>query len=218
MKKTIFALSAALLAGTAIAATPGYYVYGGLGYVHTDADFDMADANDAAYFDQFNHDKDDKDLGVKLAAGYRFNDHLAVEGSYTYLGKAETNYRASIDLTVNHSEYAQADASMKGHMFAVDALAIYPVTEEFELFAKGGFGIARVKTEGNYSDSSGDTFSFSNSKTRFLPKLGLGAEWKVTEQFAIRAEYERLFGVSKDSEWTVDADYNFFNVGVKYTF
>ena len=218
MKKTIFALSAALLAGGAVAATPGYYVYGGLGYVHADADFDMADADDIGYFDQFSHEKDDKDLGVKLATGYRFNDHFAIEGSYTYLGQAETSYDASIDLTVNHREFAQADASMKAHMIAIDALAIYPVSKDFEVFAKGGFGIARVKTKGNYSDSLGDSFSFSKSKTRFVPKLGLGAEWNVTESVAIRAEYERLFGVSKDSEYTVDADYNLFNIGVKYSF
>lgn len=182
MKKTLLALSAAMFAGVALAGTPGYYAYGGLGYAHADADIGMGDANDPQYFDSFSHNKDDKDSSIKLAAGYRFNENFAVEGSYTYLGKAEAGFKA-----INYqSEFEQAEASMTTHMIAIDALAIYPVNKDFEVFAKGGFGIARVKNEGSYSYYD---FSFSKSKTRFVPKIGFGAEWNVTDNVAIRAEY-----------------------------
>ena len=38
----------------------------------------------------------------------------------------------------------------------------------------------------------------------------------MTDKVAVRAEYERYFGVSKDSDYAIDADYDLLSVGVKY--
>lgn len=60
--------------------------------------------------------------------------------------------------------------------------------------------------------------SFSKHKTRLTPKLGVGAEWLFAEDWALRAEYERVWNASKDDNGTIDIDYNIFTVGVKYIF
>ena len=208
MKKTALfaAVAASLLASTAFAA-PGYYVYGGLGYSKADTDFASESYSEAGY--QAAIDADEKSVGLKLAAGYRFNDYFAVEGSYAYLGKA--------DVKVSSNFGVGAEASMKAHVLAVDAVGIYPVAEKVDLFAKAGVGMSYVKTKAN-ADLWNEAYSFSESDTRFISKLGLGAEYKVTKNVAVRAEYERYFGVSKDSDYSIDADYDFVSVGVKYTF
>ena len=209
------AVSATLLASTAVAA-PGFYAFGGLGYAHADTDdFTLADAEVLGAAEQSTQKKDDNDLALKLAGGYRFNDNFAIEGSYSFLGRVESNFKGSFD----NGESAQAEASMKAHVLAIDALAIYPVNNDFEVFAKGGFGIASVKTQTYFASTSGEgDESVSESKTRFVPKIGFGAEWNVTKNVAIRAEYERLFGVSKGSDDSADADYDLVTVGVKYAF
>ena len=35
-----------------------------------------------------------------------------------------------------------------------------------------------------------------------------------TVKIAVRMEYERMFGVSKNSDYSVDADYNCVSVGI----
>ena len=201
------AVSATLLASTAMAA-PGYYVYGGLGY--SKADTEMANEtylvgrNDYA---MINVDEDS--TGIKLAAGYRFNDYFAVEGSYVYLGKAEAGISSTVDV--------DASGSMKSHVLAVDAVGLYPLNKDFDVFAKAGIGLSYVKTSES-ANILGDAYSFSESDTRFVTKLGFGAEYKITKNVAVRAEYERYFGVSKDSDYSIDADYDLLSVGVKYAF
>ena len=116
---------------------------------------------------------------------------------------------------------------MTAHVLSLDALAIYPVNNHLEIFAKAGAGIGLTKTKGNewngYYSASGtlgdyESISFSKSKVRFVPKLGLGIEWMVTEKTAIRFEYEHLFGLSDKSDYTVDADYDCVSLGIKYLF
>lgn len=208
------AVSAALLASTAMAA-PGFYVYGGAGYSKADTDL-----TNETYADQAGNaaalEVDEKSFGLKLAAGYRFNDYFAVEGSYAYLGKAKAElgvYLADYDIV------GAASASMKAHVFAVDAVGLYPVTKTVDVFAKAGLGVGFVKTKASLAvEGYGSESLFSESDTRVVPKLGIGAEWKVTDKVAIRAEYERYFGVSKDSDYSIDADYDVLSVGVKYAF
>lgn len=210
------ALSIALVAGTAMAGNIGPYVYGGLGY--SNADVDLEEMNYATDAGSLKLEKDEDSVAVKLAAGYRFNQYFAAEVAYTYLGKAE----ATLNVATKEGDVsANAKASLQGHMISADALAIYPVTKDIEVFAKGGLGIARTKTK--YSGSAflyGDEYSegFSKSKTRVVPKLGVGVEFAVAKNVSVRAEYEHLFNVSKESDYTVDADYNLFNVGVRYAF
>ena len=207
MKKTLLASAMILAMSSSAFASEGFYVYGGLGY--TKADTEMASETIVAGRNYATIDVDEDSVGVKLAAGYRFNDYFAVEGSYVYLGKAEATISSTVDV--------DAKASMKSHVLAVDAVGLYPINKDFDVFAKAGVGLSYVKTSMS-ANVFGDSYGFSESDTRFVTKLGFGAEHKVAKNIAIRAEYERYFGVSKDSDYSIDADYDFVSVGVKYTF
>lgn len=228
MKKTLLASAMILAMSSSAFAAEGFYVYGGLGYSKADTDLTSDSYSDASLDAKMDVDEDG--IGLKLAAGYRFNDYFAVEGSYVYLGKAKADVSIEgnlYDLTgYNVNVDGQAKASMKAHVLAVDAVGIYPVTDKVELFAKAGVGVGYVKTEASYSGVAGyqgqiyegSGSLFSESDTRVFPKLGVGAEFKVAKNVAVRAEYERYFGVSKDSDYSIDADYDLLSVGVKYTF
>lgn len=207
MKKTLLASALVLAMSSSAFAAEGFYVFGGLGY--SKADTEMASETIVAGREYAMIDVDEDSVGVKLAAGYRFNDYFAVEGSYAYLGKAEATISSTVDV--------DAKASMKAHVMAVDAVGLYPVNKDFDVFAKAGVGLSYVKTSMS-ANVFGDAYGFSESDTRFVTKLGFGAEHKVAKNIAIRAEYERYFGVSKDSDYSIDADYDLLSVGVKYTF
>ena len=207
MKKSLLVSALVLAMSSSAFAAEGFYVYGGLGY--SKADTEMASETIVAGREYATIDVDEDSVGVKLAAGYRFNDYFAVEGSYAYLGKAEATVSSTVDV--------DAKGSMKTHVMAVDAVGLYPVNKDFDVFAKVGVGLSYVKTSMS-ANVYNESFSFSESDTRVFPKLGFGAEYKISENVAIRAEYERYFGVSKDSDYSIDADYDLFSVGVKYTF
>ena len=239
MKKTLVVMSSIVFASAAVGATPSYYAYAGLGY--SNADFNLNSIPN--YFEPnpqddatvMNHRQTDKTaLGFKIGVGYRFNDYFAIEASYAYLGKAKANIEGihetvaiGTETPMTHKDFAGLRASMTAQVMAVDALAIYPVNKHLEIFAKAGAGIGITKTKGNewdgYYSASGtlgdyESISFSQSKVRFVPKLGLGIEWMVTEKTAIRFEYERLFGLSDQSDYTVDTDYDCVSLGIKYSF
>lgn len=218
MKKTILTGALLLVMSASAMAAEGFYVYGGAGYAK--ADTDLSCESYAGSAGQARLDVDEKSFGLKLAGGYRFNDWFALEGSYVYLGKAQA------DLTVKGHAYgadvdAKAAASMKAHVLAFDAVSLYPIAEKVDLFAKASIGLGYVETKLGFSgtvDGYKVAGGFSESDTRVFPKLGLGVEYQVTDKVAVRAEYERYFSVSKDSDYTVDADYDLLSVGVKYTF
>ena len=239
MKLALFTFSSVLLTSPAVAATPGYYIYGGAGYSGADFNLDSVsnyfepNPNDDATVSNI-RDNDKTALALKVAAGYRFNDYFAIEGSYAYLGKSTAKIEGTHETVAigdtslgTHKDFAGMNASMTAHVLSLDALAIYPVNNHLEIFAKAGAGIGLTKTKGNewngYYSASGtlgdyESISFSKSKVRFVPKLGLGIEWMVTEKTAIRFEYEHLFGLSDKSDYTVDADYDCVSLGIKYLF
>ena len=208
MKKTLLASALVLAMSSSAFAAEGFYVYGGLGY--SKADTEMANETYLVGNEYATISVDEDSTGVKLAAGYRFNDYFAVEGSYVYLGKADAGVSTSVD-------GISASGSMKSHVLAVDAVGLYPLNKDFDVFAKAGVGLGYVKTNMS-ADILGESYGFSESDTRFVTKLGFGAEYKITKNVAVRAEYERYFNVSKDSDYSIDADYDLLSVGVKYAF
>ena len=208
MKKTLLASALVLAMSSSAFAAEGFYVYGGLGY--SKADTEMANETYLVGNEYATISVDEDSAGVKLAAGYRFNDYFAVEGSYVYLGKADAGVSTSVD-------GIGASGSMKSHVLAVDAVGLYPLNKDFDVFAKAGVGLSYVKTNMS-ADILGESYGFSESDTRFVTKLGFGAEYKITKNVAVRAEYERYFNVSKDSDYSIDADYDLLSVGVKYAF
>ncbi len=241
---------AALLGSSAASAGEdvGWYAIGSVGAANADSNMhdDFSDAADDINeaFDELSPDqhaeissafartsvKSDKtDFAFKLGLGYRFNDYFALEGAYYYLGKTKSTLNAGGALTTTDSNSASASArvhaEVKGHMLALDAVGILPISDRFELFGKVGVGAVQTRNSVSVSyeltangDSEGGSDSYSKNKIRLAPKIGVGAEFYFVENWAVRAEYERVWNASKDGDNTWDIDYNIFTVGVKYLF
>lgn len=130
---------------------------------------------------------DDQKLGGKIYGGYEFNRTWAAEAGYTDFGDHDT-----------------ANAKTKGNGTYLAAKATMPINEQFSAYGKVGVQRSERKYESaalNLKDT--DTGAYG----------ALGVQYKLNQQVALTAEYER-FGKEKDigakaNVWTVGAHYNF---------
>lgn len=115
----------------------------------------------------------------KVFGGYQFNPYFGLEAGYADLGHVD-NSTGRID---GRSEY-------------LDAVGTLPLgSSKFSLL--GSVGLAHVSLDTSAGDSSGNGF-----------KLGLGAQYALTDHVALRAEAERYhadaFGATPDiDQYTV---------------
>lgn len=140
----------------------------------------------------FNEDSSPTVLG--LYTGYAFNRHFALEMAYQDLGKAKAG---------PYTAESQA--------LSLDAVGFLPTSERFRLFGK--VGVARVET-----DFSGAGVGRSDHKTGL--KLGLGAEYLVTKNLAMRAELAQYRGVPEfqGNGGRIDDKTAILTLGVNYRF
>ena len=185
MKKAISAIAmgvalvgAPSLAQAQAADDKGIYIGGSVGQMEADGNCPAGFACDL------------KDTGWKLFAGYRFNRNLAIEGTFAKFGEVTVTSGATT-------------ATGELESFGAAVVGILPLGERFELFGKAGI----VQTDQNFRVSGpGVVASIGNDGTEF--HFGVGATFKLTKNFGIRAEWERLN----------DSEVNFMSVGVQYKF
>jgi OOP family OmpA-OmpF porin len=104
---------------------------------------------------------DANDFGFKFFGGYNFIEYLGAELEYID-GGSPSDRGISIDI----------------YGFNFSVVGIWPVTDQFDLFAKAGF-ISWDASARGLGDADGEDFSW-----------GVGAGWNFTDQFAIRGEYQ----------------------------
>ena len=117
---------------------------------------------------------DDSDTAWKLFAGYQFNRHFAAELGYGKLGKVT----ASLGTL---REEAKATA------WELSALGAWPINEQFSVFGRLGLYRATVKDETNFAGNIEHT---NNDLT-----YGFGAQFNVTRNVGLRAEWQRYADV-----------------------
>jgi OmpA-OmpF porin, OOP family len=104
-----------------------------------------------------------RDVSFKVAAGYDFGKYLAMELEYID-GGAPEDFGVSIETTgINAS-----------------VLGTWPVSGQFELFAKAGMFFWDIEIP-DFGSDSGEDFSY-----------GIGASYDFNESFGLRAEYQRF--------------------------
>ena len=133
----------------------------------------------------------DSVLGWKFFGGYNFNEYLGAEFAYVNAGEPE--------IKLGNTTLVIIDVS--GFSFA--GLFRYPVTSEFSIFAKGGGFIWSLEAEAKRPATTiaeDDGISYI---------AGLGAEYEVTENFGVRAEWER---------YDYDNSVDLFSFGLLYKF
>jgi OOP family OmpA-OmpF porin len=114
---------------------------------------------------------DDKDTSWKIAGGAQFNDYLAVEFQY--------------------QDFGEADADTYGYettAFGIHVLPQLPITEELSAFVRLGFVRAGVEGTGALDGTDYETTT----------SYGLGAQYNLTSNIAIRAEYDFIHNVGDD--------------------
>lgn len=130
----------ALVAGTAHAAEPGFYIGASGGQTQVDQN-----ANEFGYNGPFNIKLDDDDTGWKAYVGYNFFPWLGVEGGYVDFGNvSKTVFTDQVDVDLSGWE-----------TFVVGTLPVGPV----DLFIKAGAIDLRseLSVSNQGSDNSNDT-------------------------------------------------------------
>jgi OOP family OmpA-OmpF porin len=184
LKRTISALALGGLVIPAAAVHPeGWYIGGNAGQARakideTDITADLLRSG----FTTSDFKSAEREFGYKLFAGYRFNDHLALEGGYFDLGTF--NYRA----LTNPNGILRGELEFSG--WNLDLLGLFPVSERMAVFSKIGVHRSKAKV-GFEGDGAVNVLNSSFRKTNTDYKLGVGMQYSVTDALGLRLEYER---------------------------
>lgn len=161
---------------------------------------------------------DDASDGYKIFGGARINPQihsgtlpsLGVEGGYINFGESH----ATGDLMSARIGFSedQGDISSSSNLDGIYAagVAFMPVAPKTEIFAKAG--IMRWSQKNTYQQTVIDggvvdplderNVSTSTTETGFGGLLGVGAQYQMTDNLSVRGEYERGFGIGKDTRKT----------------
>jgi OOP family OmpA-OmpF porin len=134
---------------------------------------------------------DDQSTGYQAFGGWRFNRFLAVEGGYTWLGKAKVQYSAP---------GAFADVTFKDQAWTLAGMATMPFDYGLSIFGQMGVAwhFTRAQVSGqalNSPISDGAT----DNRAGFL--WGVGAGWDFNPTVGLRAQYQN-FGTAGSSNNT----------------
>ncbi len=126
---------------------------------------------------------DDDDSGTKLLGGYQFNEYFGVEGAFVDLG--------DFDIPLSTDTLSQEGVT-------IQAVGRYPLGDGFSVFGKAGFFRWDVETSTADDDGTDNTFGF-------------GGEYRLNDNWALRAEWERFSDVS-------GGDVDMISFGATYSF
>lgn len=160
---------------------------------------------------------DKTDTGWKGYAGYRFNRFFAAEGGYADLGEASFNttiVSAPSGTTPSPPFPIHATATASGAFLT--AIARWPFTEDFSLFAKGG----AFRSEAKFTEvieGTGIT-RVSRTESRTDANYGAGLEWMFSGAVGARLEWERFRNVGRGIGGREGRDVDFVSAGLMVQF
>lgn len=164
MKKILCGLAAVAVLFPLNSIAQGVYLGASIG--ETELDISSEDKADLA---AVGVSVDDDDTGFKVFVGYRFNDHVALEGFYTDLG--EVSASDSFD-----------SVTVESDTVGLSVVGLLPLTPNFELFGKVGFHA--------WEADLSSTFGVSGSDDGTDATYGVGFGYRF-QQWGVQAEYER---------------------------
>ena len=144
------------------------------------------------------------DLGEETAkvimlngrVGYRLNKYIALEGDAGF-GIGGDNFQRSIPVNVNPLGVvnidADADLDVKNY-FGAFARGILPVSDQFDIFLRGGYGTAKAEASAIATTTALPGFStnFADSQSAKGFAYGIGAEYHINERHGIRADFSAI--------------------------
>ena len=190
--RKFFLLTAALGISTLGAMTAqagdneGLYVNIGASLLNADLDASGDPAVDALLGDSLNF------TAVTGRAGYRLTDFLAIEGEVG-IGLSGEDFNDTVSVQ-------GIDVSVDGEVkvdayYAAFARGILPVSEDFDIFARIGYGQAEIGVDLTASaQGQSSTTSETDSGDDFL--FGVGAEYGFTKNDGVRLDYTRFSDIN----------------------
>ncbi len=130
---------------------------------------------------------------LELSGGYRVSDNLALEISWLELGEE----------TVRAGSAGSTDFSVDGTNISL--LAIIPVTEEVEFFARIGVYYWDLTTS---NITSATLFRSKNEEEDADTSLGAGIAWNLSDNLALRLLYQEV-DVAGDNIENLSAGFTF---------
>lgn len=172
-------------------------------------------------------DFDDGDRAWKVFAGVRLNRVIALELNYADLGEHST---ATDFVTASGGIPASIAILRKVEGFGLDLVATAPLDiDRFRLYGRAGAFRAKLDASavlgGNIVFTNGDPEERRRSTTQRedIFRYGIGLEWQLARNLALRAEYERYHNIGRafrigGSGTTGEADTDLASIGVVATF
>ena len=192
-RMTTLSLIAAVLALTTTSASAADKdgVYATIGGTYLSTELDLSDIDVSG--ETVNLGVQDADITmISGRLGYRINDFFAVEGEAGFgLGGDDFDRAVPINVLGNSVNVdTNVTLDVKNYYIAF-ARGILPVSEDFDLFARVGYGQATAEADivGTFS---GFTASGSAEDDASGLAYGVGAQFNFTESDGIRADYTRL--------------------------
>lgn len=136
---------------------------------------------------------DNSGVGAKFFVGYAFNEVFALEAFYANLGE----YKITAVADDGFDQTTAIDTwTVRG--FGIAATGALPLNNWFALFGKLGF----VSWNSEYKSTISDTTGFSatlltEDKSGTSPLFGIGAQFNISNRWALRAEYERYMDIGE---------------------
>jgi OOP family OmpA-OmpF porin len=205
-------------ATSAHAGEPGWYILGFAGESSASDNQNQMDDNLADIFESvglevvsFDSTIDDSDTGFGLGGGYQLNRNFAFEFTYVDLGSLD--YRATATVTDGTDQF-EADVGLENSASGpvVSVLGILPIGEQFSVFGRAGLSLMNAKGRARIS-VEGETESASQSEQKTDPMFGIGAEYNLSKNFAIRLGWDRYLDIGTENvAGSVDADVYYLGV------
>ncbi len=187
-------LAAALISVPASAmddAQKGAYV--NLGVSQLSAELDLSDLS--AQGTTVNLGEQDLDIYMLTGrVGYRLNDYIAIEGEAGF-GLGGDSFQQVVPVatdigTINVDTDVDLDIKNYGGIFA---RGILPVSDQFDLFARAGYGFAKASADVTAS-AAGISASASESETTDDFAFGVGAQYNFADRHGVRLDYASFGG------------------------
>jgi len=200
------ALVGAGLATPALAADSNFYGVFSLGRSKIDADGAAVDNYNLKHgFASSATVSSTGATGGKAQLGYNVNKNFALEGGFTYLGKADFTSVTNL---------GAIGGSKEAYLFNLDLVGKAPLDEKFSLLARFGGYYWKTKNEMPNASTLG-TSTVNDNGWDF--KFGAGLQYDFTPSFGLRGEFERFNGIGKATS-TGDSKVNQLTVGAVLKF
>ncbi len=239
-KKSALVLAGLLIAGGVQAATPGFYVGGGLGYadLNTNNPYKHTTIEDA---DSSSMRSSNTNFGYRLFTGWNYNQYVGLEFGYANYGSAENKFSMTNGFITDDQSYAfmgNLDSKINHDLSAISLVgkAYYPIGDSgFNVYALAG--VARVNNSASYTTSATGAYVTENdlyvangsthksSTTHDIrPVYGLGVSYDINQSFSADLEWSHLQG--KGNTGNIDLDKaikavpsaNLFTLSAVYSF